>query len=341
MGFIIKPDLNNEVLTSLRPSRCLRFLLALALIFIIGSTVHAQSGPYPSSSVQIIVGFSPGGGVDTVARLLSQKMSEIWGQPVVVENRPGASTAIATRYVAGSAPDGLIVLINSNSMVVNQIANPNAGYDIMRELIPVANVVWQPCVIVAKNDLPASTLDDVISLARERELSYSSPGVASITHLGAVYLFNMLAKVELLHVPYKGGSPALTAVAGGQTDLCYVTLPPALPLINANKVKPIAVTTAKRSASLPNVPTVAESGFPGYEVGVFTGYFMPAGTPQNVIDAFRETVIKILAMPDIQKRLGDLGYVQADPAKEDFPKIVSNELDQWAKVVKVSGLKVE
>jgi len=276
-----------------------------------------------------------------VARLLSQKMSEIWGQPVVVENRPGASTSIATRYVAGSAPDGHIVLINSNSMVVNQIANPDAGYDIMRQLIPVANVVWQPCVIVAKNDLPVSSLDDVIALSRKRKLSYSSPGVASITHLGAVYLFNMLAKVDLLHIPYKGGAPALTAVAGGQTDLCYVTLPPALPLIKSNKVKPIVVTTAKRADSQPNVPTVAESGYPGYEVGVFTGFFMPVGTPKKVVNAFQETVIKVLAMPDIKKRLATLGYMQADPSKEDFPKIVSGELDQWAKVVKAAGLKVE
>jgi tripartite-type tricarboxylate transporter receptor subunit TctC len=319
----------------------LHFLLASALVFLCVSPVQAQRGPYPSANVRVIVGFPPGGGVDVVARLIGQKLSVLWGQPVLVDNRPGASTSIATRLVADSAPDGYTLLINSSSMVINQVANRDAGYDIERELIPVINVAWQPLIIAAAADLPVASLRDVLSLSKTRKLGYGSPGQAGIGHLAGAYLFNLLAKVEILHIPYKGAAPALTDLAGKQMELAIVTLPPAVPFVKSGKIKAIAVTSAKRASSLPNIPTVAESGFSGYDVNTFTGFFMPAGTPRAVVDAFRNAVLKVLAMADIKEKLVNLGFEQADTAKENFPRIVSDELKQWAKVVKEANIKVE
>jgi tripartite-type tricarboxylate transporter receptor subunit TctC len=319
----------------------LRFGLIAALVFIWVSSAQAQRGSYPSAPVRVIVGFPPGGGVDVAARLVAQKMAGLWGQPVLVENRPGAASGIATRFVAGAAPDGYTVLINSNSMVVNQIANPDAGYDIERQLIPIINVAWQPTIIVAAQNLPVSSLADVISLSRKRKLSYGTPGQGSIPHLAGAYLFNMLSKADILHVPYKGAAPALSGLAGSQIDLAFVTLPPAIPLVRSGRVKAVAVTSAKRTASLPDIPTVAESGFPGYVVNVFAGFFMPVGAPKAVVDTFRENVLTVMAMADIKEKLANLGFEEADAAKENFPRLVSDEIKQWVKVVKEANIKIE
>jgi tripartite-type tricarboxylate transporter receptor subunit TctC len=318
-----------------------RFVLAGLMVLLLAAPAAAQRGPYPAGPVKVIVGFPPGGGVDVVARLIGQKISTLWDQPMVVENRPGAASGIATKYVAGAQPDGYTVLINSNSMLVNQIANPNAGYDVERQLIPVINVAWQSTIIAAAKDLPVSSLKDVIALSKTRKLAYGTPGLGSIPHLGGAYLFDLLAKADILHVPYKGASPALSALAGDQIELAFVTLPPAVPLVKAGRIKPIATTSAQRSGALPQVPTVAESGFPGYVVNVFTGYFMPVGTPKAVIDAFRDQIIKVLAMPDVKEKLASLGFDQADPARENFPRLVTEEIAQWKKVVKESNIKIE
>jgi tripartite-type tricarboxylate transporter receptor subunit TctC len=342
MGPIMMQGVENATAMTTRYFRfSFHFLLVAALVFLWVSPVQAQRGAYPSAPVKIVVGFPPGGGVDVVARLIGQKLSSLWGQPVLVDNRPGASTSIGTRLVVDSAPDGYTILINSSSMTINQMANPNAGYDTERQLIPVLNVAWQPLIIAAAMDLPVAALRDILALSKTRKLSYGSPGQAGIGHLAGAYLFDLLAKVEILHIPYKGAAPALTDLVGKQTELAIVTLPPAVPFVKSGKIRAIAVTSAKRASSLPNVPTVAESGFPGYDVNTFTGFFMPAGTPKLVIDTFREAVLKVLAMADIKEKLVNLGYEQADTAKENFPRIVSDELKQWAKVIREANIKAE
>ena len=302
---------------------------------------YAQRGPYPSSPVRIIVGFPPGGGVDVLARVLGQKMSGIWGQPVVVENRPGAASILATRLAIGASPDGYSILINSNTMVVNQLVNPNAGYDIERQLIPVINLAWQPNVIAAAPGLPAASLKDLIAHARSRKLSYGTPGQASMPHLAAVYLFGVLTKIDVLHVPYTGAAPALTATIAGQTDLSFVTLPPAIPLVRSGRLKGIAVTSARRAGALPDVATVAESGFAGYEVNVFSGFFVPAGTPPATVARLRETVLNVLGMPDIKEQLATLGFEPADTSSEDFRRLVSDEIGKWTKVVAATKFKLD
>ena len=319
----------------------MQILLAAALTFIWIAPLQAQRGPYPSAPVKIVVGFPPGGGVDVVARLIAQKMTGVWGQQVVVENRPGAASILATRLVAGAAPDGYNVLINSNTMVVNQVANPNAGYDIERQLIPILNVAWQPSIIVAAPTLPVTSLADVIALLRTRKLSFGTPGQGSIPHLAGVYLFSILSKTEIVHVPFKGAVPALTAAMGGEIELASLTLPPAVPHVRAGKVKAIAVTSARRASTLPDVPTVAESGFPGYEVNVFSGFFMPAGTPKPVVDRFYETVLKVMAMADVKEQLATLGFEPADTSGSEFRRLVPDEVKKWTKVIEAANIKLE
>ena len=319
----------------------MKLFLAVSAALVFADSSLAQRGPYPSSPVRIIVGFPPGGGVDVLARVLGQKMSATWGQPVVVENRPGAASIVGTRLAIRATPDGHSVLINSNTMIVNQIVNPAADYNVERDLVPVINVAWQPTIIVAAPGVQAATLKELIAQTRARKMSFGSPGQGSMPHLGAAYLFGMLAKSEVLHVPYAGAAPALTAVVAGQTDLAFVTMPPAVPFVKAGRLKGIAVTSARRTLALPEIPTVAESGFPGYEVNVFSGFFMPVGTPSAAVQRFRETVLLVLGLPDVKEQLATLGFEPADTANEDFRRLVSDEIRKWTKVVQATGFKVE
>ena len=323
------------------PMMRMQILLVAVLTFAGAAPSQAQRGPYPSAPVKIVVGFPPGGGVDVVARVIAQKMAGVWGQQVVVENRPGAASILATRLVAAAPPDGYTILINSNTMVVNQVANPNAGYDIERQLIPVLNVAWQPNIIVVAPALPVTSLGDVIALARTRKLSYGTPGQGSIPHLAGAYLFNILAKTEVVHVPYAGAVPALTATMSGQIELASLTLPPAVPHVRAGKVKGIAVTSAKRASTLPDVATVAESGFPGYEFNVFSAFFMPTGTPKAAVDRFYEAVLKVMAMPDIKEQLATLGFEPADTSGDEFRRLVPEEIRKWDKVREATNFKLE
>jgi len=318
-----------------------KILLGAVLMFVWICPVQAQRDPYPSKPVRIVVGFPPGGGVDVVARLIAQKMPGVWGQQVVVDNRPGAASILATRLVASAAPDGYNVLINSNTMVANQLANPNAGYDIERQLTPILNVAWQPNIFVATPALPVTTLADVIALLHKRKLSFGTPGLASIPHLAGVLLFNILAKTEIVHVPFKGAVPALTAAMGGEIELAGLTLPPAVPHVRAGKIKGIAVTSGKRASTLPDLPTVAESGFPGYEANVFSGFFMPAGTPKPVVDRFYQAVLEVMAMADVKEQLATLGFEPADTSGDEFRRLVPDELKKWSKVIRTANIKLE
>jgi tripartite-type tricarboxylate transporter receptor subunit TctC len=257
---------------------------------------------------------------------------------VIVENRPGAASMIATRLAAAATANGHSILINSNTLVVNQILNANAGYDIERQFTPVVNLAWQPNIIAATQALPASNLRDLIAHAKTAKLGYGTPGQGSMPHLAAVFLFNRLAKVDILHVPFSGAAPALTATIAGQPELSVVTLPPAVPLVKAGRLKGIVVTSAKRAGALPDVPTVAESGFPGYEVNVFSGFFVPRVTPAAAVERLRATVLRVLAQPEIQAQLATMGFEPADNTTDDFPQRVARELRLWNKVL--AGIKL-
>jgi tripartite-type tricarboxylate transporter receptor subunit TctC len=317
-----------------------RILLAALALAGTGQTL-AQPAAYPLRPVRIIVAFPPGGGVDVIARVVAQRMPGIWGQQLVVDNRPGAAGVLATRTTASAPADGYTVLMHSTSMVIAQLANANAGYDIERQLIPVLNAGFQASIIVAAPDRPVTSIADVIALSKTRKLNYGSPGQGSVPHLAAAYLFNLLAKTDIVHVPYAGAAPALAATMGSQIDLACTTLPPAVPLVGAGKLKALATTSAKRSNALPNVPTVAESGYPGYEVNLFSGFFMPAGTPQAVVDRFHETATKVMDIPEVKAQLATLGFDPASRSRDEFKRQVSSELKMWGKVIESTGLKLD
>ena len=312
--------------------------MALAAMTVLAAPAVAQDN-FPSRTIRLIVSFPPGGGVDAVARLFADRMSTILGQPVVVENRGGASGLIAGRQVVNAEPDGYTVLVATNSMVIAQLMNAAPGLAIERDLQAVASVAPQANIVVAAPDLPVSSLQELIALARTRPLNYASPGIGSVPQLMLEHLFTTLANVRMTHVPFPGAAQALTATLSSQTEVAVVTLPPAVPLVASNKLKGIAVTTPARSAALPQIPTVAESGYPGLSSTVWTAFFVPAKTAKAVNDRLGDAVLKVAAQPDIKAKLSQLGFEPTSIPGEQFQRDVSAELKMWADVIEKTGIK--
>ena len=294
-----------------------------------------------SRPLRIVVSFPPGGGVDSVARLFADKLSTLTGQTVVVENRGGAAGIIAGKQVASAEPDGNTLLLASNSMVVAEAMNPNVGLDIERDLTAIASVAPQAIIITAQPDLPANSLGDLVALAKTRKLNYGSPGAGSVPHLLGVYLLGTLAGVTLEHIPFPGAAQALTALLGRQIDLAMVTLAPAVTLVQDGKMKGIVVTTPQRSAALPQVPTAAESGYPGFAVTVWAGFFVPARTPKPVAERLGAAIIKVAEMPDIKQRLTQLGFEPTNIPGEQFQRDLAAERKRWREVVEKAGLNAK
>ena len=311
----------------------------------VGLLVLLLVGPLPAIAqdagrpLRLVVSFPPGGGVDAVARLFADKLSGLLGQTVVVENRGGASGIIAGKQVASAEPDGTSVLIASNSMVVAQVMSPNVGLDIERDLKALASVAPQAIIITAQPDLPAGTLKELIALANSRRLNYGSPGAGSVPHLLGVYLLGSLAGVTLEHIPFPGAAQALTALLGKQIDLAMVTLAPAVALVKDGKMKGIVVTTPERAAALPEIPTAAESGYPGFSVTVWAGFFVPAKTPNPIADRLGDAIIKVAEMPDIKTKLGQLGFEPTSIPGERFQRDLAAELGRWKEVVEKAAIK--
>jgi tripartite-type tricarboxylate transporter receptor subunit TctC len=321
----------------------LRTMAALGgtALMIASALASAAQTNYPSRPIRLVVGFPPGGGVDVVARLFADKLTASLGQSVVVENRPGASGSIAGRQVAGAEPDGHTVLVNSNSMVVNQIMSPATGLNVERDLVAILSVAPQSIILAAAPDLPVGSLGELIALARTRKLLYGSPGVGSVPHLLVEYLFTSLANVRLDHVPYQGAANALTAAMTSQIQLATVTTPPAVALVKAGKVKGVVVTSVARSSALPDVPTVAESGYPGFVINVWSGFFMPANTPRPVIERFHKAALEVANMPDIKEKLAGLGFDTTTTSTDQFARDVSEEVKRWSDVVQKAKLKAQ
>jgi len=317
-----------------------RIVQAFAMVLLVATAgAAAAQDSLPARPVRLVVSFPPGGGVDAVARLFADKMSAQLGQTVIVENRGGASGIIAGKQVAGAEPDGTSVLIASNSMVVAQVMSPNAGLDVARDLKALASAAPQAIIITAQPDFPASTLQELVELAKTRRLNYGSPGAGSVPHLLGVYLFGSLAGVTLEHIPFPGAAQALTSLLGKQTDLAMVTLAPAVTLVADGKMKGIVVTTPERSAALPRVPTAAESGYPGFSVSVWTGFFVPAKTPKPIADRLEGIILKIANEPEIRGKLAQLGFEPTNIPGERFSREVLAELKRWDEVVDKAGMK--
>jgi tripartite-type tricarboxylate transporter receptor subunit TctC len=299
---------------------------------------HAQDN-FPSRPIRLVVSFPPGGGVDAVARLFADKMSPMLGQPVVVENRGGASGTIAGKQVASAASDGYTVLVASNSMLVAQVMNPRTGLDIERELRGIASAAPQADIIATHPELPATSLAELIALARTRKLNYGSPGAGSVPHLVIEHLFTAISNARMEHVPFAGAAQALTGALSSQVEVAVVTLPPAVSLVAAGKLKGIAVTTPARAAALPEVPTTAEAGYPNVMVTVWNGFLVPAKTPKPIADKLGEAILAAAAMADIKQKLGQLGFEPTSIAGDQFQRDVVSELATWTEIVEKANLK--
>ena len=299
---------------------------------------HAQ--PYPAKPVRVIVPFPPGGPTDVVARGVAQKMSEGLGQTVVIENRGGAGGALGTELVAKSPADGYTVLMGTiGGLAVAMSLLPNRGYDTLRDFAPITQAVNVTNILVTHPSVPATSVKDLLEIARARpgQLNYASSGNGTVTHL-AGELLKLMGKVSIVHVPYKGGAPALTALVSGETDMSYENSLIILPQIKAGKVKALAVTGAKRSPLLPGLPTIGET-LPGYSASGWYGLVAPAATPKDVLAKLNAAAVRALRAPEVVERLSSQGAEPVGNSAEEWGGFIRSEIDKWAKVVKAANMK--
>jgi len=310
------------------------------ILAIFSSVAFAQT--FPSRPVKIVVAFPPGGSTDITARLVAPKLAELWKQTVLVENKPGAGANIGTDYVAKSSPDGHTLLLATTAFAVSAAVYDKLPYDPQKDLAPVLFVSSIPNLLVVNPALPASTPQEFVQYARANpgKLSFSSPGPATGQRL-AFELVKQAAGIDLLHVPYKGGAPAGQAVIAGEVQAMIVNLVEALPQIKAGRMKAIAVTTAKRSAMLPEVPTLAETVTPGLDVSVWQGLLAPAGTPKEAMARINRDFAAVLAQPDVRERLVGLGMDIAPGTGAEFEQFLRAEIAQWKKVAQGANIKAE
>ena len=322
------------------PSSHLRVIIAMFASIAAATFVYAAD-VYPTKPIRMIVGFAPGGGTDLTARPVAQKMSELLGQQVIVENRPGAAGNIATEQVARAAPDGYTILMGTiAALAINPSLYGNLKFDPETDFAPVIQVVDATNVLVLHASVQANSVQELIALARQKSLSAGSSGIGATGHL-AIELFNVMAGVKLVHVPYKGGGPAMTDLVGGQVQLIFATTASAIPQIKGGRIKGIAVTTAKRSALLPELPTISEAGLAGFDANNWYGIVVPAKTPRAIIDQLNAEVTKILNMADVRATLRNQGLEPAPGTPEQFGAYIKSERIKWAKVIKESGAKAE
>jgi len=317
--------------------RCATVVTACAT----GPVVHAQA--YPTKPLRMVVPFPPGGGTDLMGRMIGQKLGEAFGHNVVIDNRGGAGGTIGTENVAKSPPDGYTIgLASVTTLSMNPLLYPKLGFDPVRDLAPVGLFATTPQIVVVHPSLPVRTLKELIAFPRPRpgQLNYGTAGSGTSPHL-STELFRTLAGIDLVHVPYKGSSPAVTDLVGGHVSLMVNNMPTLLPLVKAGKVRALAVASRERSPVAPEVPTAAESGFPGYEVDIWYGVVAPAGTAREVIFRLNAELQRAAGAADVRERLGAQGAVPAGGSPEAFGQLIRNELERWRKVVRASGARVD
>ena len=291
----------------------------------------------------MIVAFPPGGGTDIVARMLAPRLGEALGQSVLVENRGGASGNIGTELAARAAPDGYTILMgNVAPNAINVSLFRNLPFDPVADFVPVSLVASTPNILVVHPSIPARTVKEVIALAKAKPgtLNFASAGVGSSSHL-AGELFRILAGADIVHVPYKGAGPAMVDVLSGQVQLYFATMPAAMSHVKSGKLAPVAVTSSRRSQALPDLPTTAEAGVPGYEASTWYGVLAPTHTPAAVIARLHENIVKILAVPETRARLADQGFEPAGNSPEEFGAYIKSEIAKWGKVIGDAGIRPE
>ena len=320
----------------------MKVLFSIAFVLVAAATpVIAQQ--YPAKAVRMIVGFPAGGTSDIMARLTGQKLSEAWGQTFIIDNRPGAGGNIGTELVAKSAPDGYTLLVSPGSTLTsNPAVYSKVPFDTVRDFAPVTIIASVPNALVVHPSVPVNNVKELIALAKSRpgQLAYASTGAGQSTHLSAE-LLKLSAGINMIHVPYKGSAPALTDIVAGQVSVMFDNLPSCLPFIKSGRLKPLAVSSTSRSRALPDLPTVAESGVPGFDVTVWFAVLAPAATPRDIVNRLNGEIIKAIKTPDMRERLAQQGAEPVGNTSDEFAAVIKRDLAKWAKVVKDAGIKLD
>jgi tripartite-type tricarboxylate transporter receptor subunit TctC len=318
------------------------FMLLTSFIMAPAAPVAAaQADRYPDKPIRIVVPFTPGGSNDLVGRVLAQKFTESWGQPVVIDNRPGGGSTIGIEMVVRAAPDGYTLLVTSGGIAIN-VSLYRLPFNPVKDLAPVALLAQMPYLLAVHPSLPVRTTLELINLAKAQpgKLAYASSGAGTSSHL-TMEMFRSLAKIDMLHIPYKGGGPAVNALIGGEVQVIFNVITGTLPAVQAGKLRALGVSSAKRVEVAPEVPTVAESGLPGFEVIAWYNMFAPAGTPRAIVNRINAEVNRRLEQPQVRERFLSLGVVPLTGTPEDLGRYLKFEVDRWAKLIKETGIKLE
>ena len=313
---------------------------ALLVFAAIAAIAPAGAADFPSKPVRLVIGFAPGGGTDVTARALSNKLTPAFGQQVIVDNRPGYSGTIAADIVSKATPDGHTVLLGTIALVINPFLTKKMPFDTFKDLVPVTQAVDSTNILIVHPSVPAKSVKELIALAKSKPMNCGSSGIGGTGHL-AVELFNIQAGTKITHVPYKGGGPAMVDLLAGNIQLIFATAASSIAHIKAGKARALAVTTAKRSALVPDLPTVAEAGLKGYEANNWNGFFVPAGTPRPIVSRLNKELATALTAPDIKEFLFKQGLDAAPGTPEQFAKYMKSESAKWQKVIQAAGLKVQ
>lgn len=314
---------------------------AALLLIAVAMPVQAQS--YPAKPIRMVVPSAPGSGPDLIARLVAQKLGEALGRPVVTDPRPGAGGSLGAEIAAKSPPDGYTLIMGSaGSHSVNSALYPKLPYDAVRDFAPIVLVSSAPNILIVHPSLPVKSAKDLIAIAKARpgDLTFGSGGNGSTAHLSGE-LFRSMANVKMVHVPFKGAPSAVLGVITGEISLAILNLPPALPHVKSGKLKALGVSTARRSSAVPELPTIAESGLPGYDAGTWYGLLAPAGTPGEIIARLNAETVKILRTDDMKKRIAAEGGEIVGGTPEDFAAVIKRDIEKWTKVVAVSGARAD
>ena len=306
---------------------------------LVGASLQAQ--PYPSKPIRMMVPFPAGGGSDTIARVVGQKLTERLGQSIVVENRPGAGGSIGADVVAKAAPDGYTLLLGSTSELVQYPnVNPKIPYDPVRDFAPITLVATVPMVLVVHPSLPARSVKELVALTKARpdEINFGSAGNGATTHL-AVELFILISGARMTHVPYKGSPQAVADLVAGNVQVGIPTMPAALPFIKAGRARALAITSGKRTPVLPDVPTMQEAGVQGYETDLWTGILAPQGTPQAVLSKLHGEIVQVAALPEVKEALGRQGATPSTSTPQEFSAFMKTEYAKWGRVVKEANVR--
>jgi tripartite-type tricarboxylate transporter receptor subunit TctC len=315
-------------------------LRSLALFILCVSSTLAADG-YPTKPVRFVITFPAGGPTDTVVRLVGERLTHEWGQPMIIDNRGGAGGIVGTEIVAKAAPDGYSFLVGTaGGMTINPALQPKLPYDPFRDFTPVGMLVLNPQILVAHPSVAAKNVKELVALAKARpgQLNFASAGTGTATHLG-LELLKLTTGLEAVHVPYKGGAPATTDLIAGQVQLLWVSIPSVLPHVKGGRLRALAVSTAKRSASAPDVPTVAESGYPGFEYSNWNALFAPAKTAAGIVNKVNASVVKALREPEVAQRLTNQGADPAPGTPEELARYMRADHERWKKVIKAAGIK--